>query len=470
MHDNPIRWFARSAAALWLSLLLLVWGGAVGAASSSVSLPPQDPYPSSYTPYPSQPTLIRNAVILDGTGRQLEQGSVAFVDGRIAAIGETVDAPPNALVIDGQGRWLTPGLIDIHTHQGVYSSPGLASNADGNESTNPSTPDAWIEHSVWPQDIAFARSLAGGVTTMLVLPGSANLFGGRTVTLKTVPARTVQEMKFPGAPYGIKMACGENPKRHYKSRGPATRMGNFAGYRNQWIAAVDYKRKWDAYAEKGGKQPSRNLKLETLAGVLAGDIRTNVHCYRADEMALFVDLAKEFGFKVNTFHHAVEAYKIRDYFADQGICAAVWAGKWGMKLEAYDAIDENAALLHEAGACAIIHSDDTDIVQRLNQEAGKALADGRHAGVVITDAQAIAWITSNPARALGILEQTGTLEVGKMADMVLWSANPFSVYALAEQVYVDGALLYERGNAARSPIMDVELGHERTVIAPGAVN
>ena len=280
------------------------------------------------------------------------------------------------------------------------------------------------------------------------------------MTLKNVPARTMQAMKFPGAPYGLKMACGENPKRVYggKQRAPSTRMGNVAAYRAAWIKADQYAKKLKA-AEKGdGAPPDRDLELETLAGVLNGEILVQNHCYRADEMAIMIDIAKEFGYKITAFHHASEAYKIADMLAKQGICSATWAGWWGFKLEAYDGIEENAALLEKAGACVVIHSDDANLTQRLNQESAAAIAAGRRLGIDIPEATAIKWITANAAKMLGIADKTGTLEAGKMADVVIWSANPFSVYAKAERVYVDGGLAYDRADPKRQPKSDFMLG------------
>lgn len=440
-----------------------------------------DPFPSIYTPYASGATVIRGATILTGAGTKFDTGTIVLSDGKITAVGGAdVAVPDGATVIDAAGKFVTPGVIDIHSHLGDYPSPSTESTSDGNEATAPNTAQVWAEHSVWPQDAGFTRALAGGITSLQVLPGSANLFGGRSAILKNVPSRTVQGMKFPGAPYGLKMACGENPKRVYGEKsGPSTRMGNFAGYRAAWSEAADYKRKWekywddkDAFDKKKGEKPAagaeeakepeapaRDLKLETLAMALNGDIVVNMHCYRGDEMALVIDMAKEFGYKVTTFHHAVEAYKVADLLAENGICAAVWADWWGFKLEAYDTIRENAALVAaQPNGCAIIHSDDEYGIQRLNQEAGKAMADGNRIGLAITPEQAIAWITSNPAKAMGIGDRTGSLEAGKMADVVLWSGNPFSVYAQAEKVFIDGALMYDRGDPKRSPRMDFEIG------------
>ncbi len=424
-----------------------------------------DPYPSTYAPLESPPFLITHVTVLDGAGGRIDDASILMQGGKITALAPNVTAPDGALVIDGTGKWVTPGIIDVHSHLGVYAEPGVAAHEDGNEVTAPVTAEVWAEHSVWPQDPGFVTALAGGVTTVQILPGSANLFGGRSVVLKNVPSRTVQGMKFPGAPYGLKMACGENPKRTYGSKGraPGSRMGNVAGYRAAWIKAADYKRKWEVYREKyeageDPKPPTRDLELETLMGVLNGDILAHIHCYRADEMAIMMDVAREFGYQVTAFHHAVEAYKIADLLAENNVCAAMWADWWGFKMEAYDGIRENIPFVAAAGGCAIVHSDSPVGIQRLNQEAAKALADGRRAGLTLTKADAWTWLSLNPARALGIADQTGSLEVGKNADVVLWTGDPFSTYSRAEKVYIDGALVFDLTDKAYQPVTDFELG------------
>ena len=432
--------------------------------AGAVSRPNADPFPSTYVPFPSRPTVIRNVNIYTAAGPLIRNGAVLMRDGKIAAIGATVDAPADAIVIDGAGRYVTPGLIDTHSHLGVYPAPGTAAHQDGNEATNPVTAHVWAEHSVWPQDPQFPRNLAGGTTTIQVLPGSANLIGGRSVVLKVVPSRSVQGMKFPGAPYGLKMACGENPKRVYANRGPATRMGNVAGYRAAWIAADAYRRRWDAWlANPTGDPPARDLGNETLAEVLRGNILVHNHCYQADEMMQMIDIAKEFGYKIRSFHHGVEAYKIADVLAREGISASIWSDWGGFKMEALDGIKANVGLVHAAGARTIVHSDDPSYASRLNQEASKSLAAARVAGVNIPAEEAIKWITINPAWALGIDAQTGSLEVGKNADLVLWSGDPFSVYTRTEKVWVDGALLFDRADATQRWRTDFELGYVPTV-------
>jgi len=423
-----------------------------------------NPYPSTYQRIGSAPVLIRNATVLTGTGERLDGADVLMRDGKIANVGKNIDAPDGATIIDGAGKWVTPGIIDAHSHLGVYPSPGVSAHEDGNELTNPATPNVWAEHSVWPQDQGFAAALAGGVTSLLVLPGSGNLIGGRGVVLKNVYGTSYQDMKFPDAPHSIKMACGENPKRVYGSKGssPSTRMGNVAGYRAAFIDAKGYMKSWDKYNSGGkekGAEPTQDLKLETLAGVMRGDIQVQIHCYRADEMMLMMDLAKEFNFKIASFHHAVEAYKIAQPLAENNICASMWADWWGFKMEALDGIQENIAMVdRKKNSCAIVHSDSSEGIQRLNQEAAKVTARASALGMNGSPENAMRWLSLNPAKALGIDKVTGTLEEGKMADVVLWNGTPFSVYAKAEKVYVDGALLFDINNKKLQPTSDFMLG------------
>ena len=428
----------------------------------AISTPNADPFPSTYTPWPSRPTVIRNVNLMTAAGPTIRNGAILLRDGKIAEIGANVNAPSDALVIDGGGKFVTPGIIDTHSHIGAGGAPGGQGTQtnDVNEATNPVTAHVWIEHSVWPQDAQLPRTLQGGVTTIQVLPGSANLIGGRSVVLKVVPSRTVQGMKFPGAKYGLKMACGENPKRVYANRGPSTRMGNVAGYRAAWIQAEAYRRRWDKWlADKKGDPPARDLGLETLAEVLRGNILVHNHCYRADEMAQMIDIAHEFGYNIRSFHHGVEAYKIADILAKEDISGSLWADWGAFKVEAMDAIKANIAFVDKAGARAIVHSDDASGEQRLNQEAAKAMEAGVEAGIPVTEDIAIKWVTINPAWALGLEDKIGSLEVGKNADVVLWSGNPFSIYSKPEKVWVDGAMLYDRNDPANNWRTDFELGY-----------
>ena len=427
-----------------------------------------EPFQSTYEPLPAENTLIRNANIYDGEGNEFIETDLLIQNRKIVAIGKDLPATNDFNIIDASDKWVTPGIIDIHSHMGVYPAPGVSTSSDGNEATSPVTADVWAEHSIWVQDPQYALALKGGITAFHILPGSANLIGGRGVTVKNIQRNTIDSMKFPDAPHSLKMACGENPKRVYGNRqqAPSTRMGNAAGYRKAWIEAEAYLNRVDEYESKSdeakemGYAPQRDLEMETLAGVIRGEILVHNHCYRAEEMATMINIANEFNYKITAFHHGVEAYKIADLLAENGICGALWADWWGFKHEAYDMVQANIAILDQAlngKGCAIVHSDDAIGIQHLNQEASKALAAGLRAGFNITKARAINWITSNPAKAAGIYDQTGSLKVGKNADVVIWSKNPFSVYALVEKVFIDGATAYDR-ESNFEPASDFDVG------------
>jgi imidazolonepropionase-like amidohydrolase len=438
---------------------------------------------------PNAPTVvISGATVLTATGTAIDKGTVILDGGTIRYVGNAPPpTPAGARVIDGTGKFVTPGIIDSHSHLGVYAAPDAVANQDGNEAVAPVTAQAQARYGYWPQDPQITRAIAGGVTAALILPGSANLIGGRGFTVAMRPGRTADEVAFPGAPSSVKMACGENPKRVYGEKGgPQTRMAEYAAFRAAFAEAAAYAAKQNAYvrtralwlskkqraaeldaAQKPGtpkikpeaapEPPPVDLKLETLAGVLRGDIMVQIHCYRASEMAELVAIADEYGFKIRSFHHALEAYKIRDILIAHDIAINTWADWWGFKLEAFDGIPENAGLFTASAGRATIHSDSPIGGQRLNQEAAKAMYAARAAGIDITDDQALRWVTANPAWVLGIDSVTGTLEAGKRADVVVWSGSPFSVYARAELVIGGGDVLYDR--AAGSAATDYELGN-----------
>jgi imidazolonepropionase-like amidohydrolase len=424
----------------------------------------------------SHAVLIQHATVITAAGRRFTPGFVLMENGTIRGVGEGDGPPPekDTTVVDAKGKFVMPGIIDPHSHMGVYPVPETAAHDDGNELTDPVTAGLRAEHSFWPQDPALERAVAGGVTTIAALPGSGNLIGGRGFVMHLLPQRGARAMRFPGAPDILKMACGENPKRiyHEQKRSPSTRMGSLRALREAFVKAQKYRRDWEDWTKKphdappadkrdgGGadnKPPDRDLALETLALVLRGDILVEWHCYQADDMLAALQLADEFGFKVRTFHHALEAYKIRDVLARRRVAVATWDDWWGFKMEAYDGIPENLALVTEAGARAALHSDSPIAVQFLNQAAGKALAAGRAAGIDVDEEDAIRWLTANPAWALGIDDQVGTLEVGKRADVVVWSENPLSTYARAEVVYIDGSVAFDRMHIG-APWSDFELG------------
>lgn len=437
-----------------VGLLLSVLSAAASADSSGSHM-------SRHAAFHAQATVVQGATIIDGKGGELRGASLLIAGGRIIDVGAGIEIPGGATVVHAEGKWLTPGIIDVHSHLGTHS---VGTPSDAHEMTGPNTAGVWMEHSVWPQDPGFDRALRAGVTTMQVMPGSSNVFGGRTVVLKNVPARTVAEMKFPGAPHGLKMACGEGPKFIYAARGeaPGTRMGSIAIARGAWLDAQHYLR------DKGkrssgwmdGLAGEQLLKLQTLGEVLEGRARVHVHCYRADDIASQLEMAKEYRYAISGIHHASEAYKIADVLARARVCSAVWADWWGFRPEAHDGIPENAAMLEAVGACVAIHSDSATGIQYLNHAAAKAYHAGRAAGILdMPRAEVWKWISANPARMLGIDHVTGSIEPGKAADIVIWNGDPLSVYTLVDQVLIDGVLRYDRSASADAHVRDFERGH-----------
>ncbi|MDY7231868.1 amidohydrolase family protein [Hyalangium rubrum] len=433
----------------------------------------------------SRAVVIRHATVMPATGPAIEDGAVAFADGKLVAVGRNAEvaSPPGAEEIDGTGLYVTPGIIDAHSHLGVYSTPASFANDEGNEATAPVTSEVDAEHSFWPQDPGLRRAAAGGITSLLVLPGSANLIGGRGFPVKLHFGRSAVEMRFPGAKDVLKMACGENPRRVYgqgRQMAPSTRMANVAGYRQAFLQARDYLNKLEDFEKKKSKKPEeagpppmRDLKLETLAQVLRGEILVQNHCYRADEMEVMLQVAEENGFAIRAFHHALESYKLRDKLAAKDVASATWADWWGFKMEAWDGIPENAGLLSQAGARVVIHSDSAYGIQRLNQEAGKAMWRARESGIPISEEEALRWVTLQAAWVMGVEDRTGSLEAGKMADVVLWKGHPLSVYARAQRVWADGVLTFDAATGPAEPsdfeVGERALGSARLVAQPAAV-
>jgi imidazolonepropionase-like amidohydrolase len=380
---------------------------------------------------------LLHATLLPVSGPPIEDGTLVLRDGRIAAIGAGLPAPAGATVVDATGRYVTPGLLDPHSHMGVYPWPEASAHGDGNEAVEPFTPRVWAGDAFDAEDPAIPRARAGGITTIQVLPGSANLIGGRSAVLKLRRSLDVKALELQGAPPGIKMAVGENPKRVYaNSDGDEeidTRMGEFAAFRRVFQAALDYRA---ARARK--EPPPRDLDLEVLLDVIDDKIRVNLHCYRTHDILAFLRVAEEFGFRVSAFHHALEAYKVRDAIARHGASVVTFTDWWGFKMEAWDAIPQNAPLTASAGVNVSLHSDSANHIQRMNLEAAKMLRYGW------SEQQALASVTLNPARVLGIEGRVGTLEVGKDADVVLWERHPLDVYTHALRTWVDGVVVYDR--------------------------
>ncbi|HCH65550.1 MAG: amidohydrolase [Deltaproteobacteria bacterium] len=380
---------------------------------------------------------IVHATVLPVVGSTIEDGTVLVEDGRIVAVGSGLPVPEGTTtVVDATGQFLTPGLIDLHSHMGVYSWPGVNAHSDGNEMIHPITPHVRAEDAVRVADPAFSRARAGGVTSILVLPGSGNLMGGQAAPLKLRQSRTLAGMRFAAAPRAIKMACGENPKRVYKEDafGPMTRMGNLAWMRTSFQAALDYR----TAREESSEPVAEDAMMEALLDVLDGEIRVHVHCYRHDDIEGIIRVMEEFDIRVTAFHHALEAYKVRDLIAEHGAGIATWPDWWGFKLEAYDAIPENMQLVKEVGVRVALHSDSPDTVQRLYTEAAKVVGYG------MSEQDALETITLDPAILLGVQDRVGTIEVGKDADLTVFSKHPFDVTTLVEQTWIEGRLVFDR--------------------------
>lgn len=394
--------------------------------------------PSPQLPVFYNDVVIRGGTLLTVTHGKIENGSIYIHDGKIAAIGKSVQAPANATVIDATGKWVMPGIIDPHSH--------IALDDDVNEATSPVTPSMMMKDAFDYNDKLIYHALAGGVTTSLLLHGSANMIGGQAIVIKHKYGLGRDEMLFPGAPQSIKFASGENPKRVYGSRNqlPSTRMGNFEVMRQAFTEARDYMREWDDYnakvkkGDKDAKQPKTDLKLEALADVLRGKLLVQIHCYRADEFLTEMEIAKEFGYKIRAFHHALEAYKVADKIAANGVAIATWPDWWGFKYEAWDATPWNAAISMHQGVRVALKSDSEDLTRRLNQDAGKIIRYG------VPEDEALKMITLNPAWIIGVDDRVGSLDVGKDADIGIWNSYPLSSTALVDKVLIDGDVFFDR--------------------------
>jgi imidazolonepropionase-like amidohydrolase len=383
--------------------------------------------------------LIRNATVLTAKNGTLENTDILIQNGKIARLGKSLKASANAQTIDATGKFVTPGIIDCHSHSMVDGSV--------NEFSYSVTSMVRIEDVLDPYDISIYRGLAGGVTTVNILHGSANAIGGQNATVKFKYRRPLQEFFIAGAPPGIKFALGENPKRTnfqpqpgQPFRYPRTRMGVLEVIRDAFLRAKDYKQSWDDFRSKKTKvQPRRDLELEPLVEILEGKRLVHAHGYRSDEHLNLLRLADEIGFKIATLQHALEAYKIAPEIAKHGAGASIFTDFWGYKLEAFDSIPYNAYILWKSGVSVSINSDSDERMRRLNLDAAKVM---KYGGVPEQDA--LQMITINPAKQLGIDKRTGSIEVGKDADVVIWSAHPFSVYSHVETTMIEGEVFFDR--------------------------
>lgn len=391
---------------------------------------------------PAKETLIRNATILTVSHGTLQNADLLIRGGKIVGVGPNLKARPDALIIDATGKFILPGIIDAHSHS--------MSDAT-NECTLSVSSMARIQDVLNPTDINLYRELAGGVTAINVLHGSCNAIGGQNAVVKIKFGRPLSEFAFPGAPPGIKFALGENPKRSnfnlpgLARRYPATRMGVEEVIRDAFSRARDYKRTWDEYraantrGEKNLIPPRRDLQLEPLVEVLEGKRLVHAHCYRADEILMLINVAEEFGFKVRTFQHVLEGYKVADEIARHGAGASAFADFWAYKVEAYDAIPYNAAIMTRHGVNVSINSDSDERARRLNIDAAKMMKYGG-----LSEVEALKLVTLNPAWQLGIDSRVGSIDVGKDADLAIWTGHPLSVYSRVEQTFIDGEVFFDR--------------------------
>jgi len=385
---------------------------------------------------------IRNATILTVTRGTIQNGTIVMRDGKISAVGTNVQIPAGATVVDGTGKFVTPGIIDAHSH--------IANDAI-NEGATAVSSMTGMGDVLNPTDIAIQRDLAGGLTIANILHGSANPIGGKTVVIKLRwGVKKADDLLFQGALPGIKFALGENPKRPAAQaqagplRYPTTRQGVEFVIRDAFTRAKVYQKAWQEYdkAKAGGQdvlQPRRDLQLDALVEILEGKRLVHVHCYRADEILMMIRLAEEMGFKVATFQHVLEGYKVAKEIAAHGAGGSTFSDWWGYKIEAEDAIPGNASIMTSKGVSVSINSDSAEHARRLNTEAAKSVRWGD-----ITDDQAFAMVTMNPARQLRIDQRVGSLETGKDADVVIWSHHPLSTYAIVEKTYIDGIAYYDR--------------------------
>ncbi|HEY3119517.1 MAG TPA: amidohydrolase [Vicinamibacteria bacterium] len=391
------------------------------------------------------PTAIVGGTVLTvGPQGVIEKGTVLIRDGKVAAVGANVAVPPGATVIDATGRYVMPGIIDCHSHTAIEGNV--------NEGTESVTAEVRIADVIDDKDVNIYRELAGGVTAANVLHGSANSIGGQNAVIKMRWGKGPQELLFEGAPRGIKFALGENPKRsNFRVPGtpryPGTRMGVEATIRQAFEEARDYKREWDEYEKKlraarGGDKPAaprRSLRLEELKDILEGRVYVHAHCYRSDEILMLIKVAEDFGFKIRTFQHVLEGYKVASEIARHGAGASTFSDWWAYKLEAYDAIPYNAAIMAEHGVVVSLNSDSDELARRLYWEAAKVVKYGG-----VSEPEALKMVTLNPARQLGIDKRVGSIEVGKDADIAVFSAHPFSPDTRCDLTLVDGVVYFDR--------------------------
>jgi len=394
------------------------------------------------SPPPERPAavIIRNATIWTATdGGILENADLVIRNGRISAVGQDLSAPSRSLEIDGTGLHITPGIIDAHSHAAIVGGV--------NEASRISTADVRIRDVIDPESINIYRQLAGGVTTINLLHGSANAIGGQMSVIKMRWGADPADLVFDAAPEGIKFALGENPKQsnwqNDEPRYPQTRQGVMQIIQEKFQQAAEYQDSIDnAPRGRSGRDrvpPRPDHELAAIAEILRGERDIHSHAYRADEMLALMRVAEQFNIVVKTFQHVLEGYKIAPQMAEHGVGGSTFIDWWAFKFEAIDAIGFNPALMDQAGVLTGLHSDNPELARRMNLEAAKAVRYGN-----VDPHDALRMITSGPAAQLGIGERTGSLAEGMDADLVIWNGHPLSVYSRVEQTWVDGRRYFDR--------------------------
>jgi imidazolonepropionase-like amidohydrolase len=384
---------------------------------------------------------ITNATVWTVSGKTIEGGTVVVKDGKITAVGKDISVPRRIEVIDAADGHVIPGIIDAHSH--------IAIEGGVNEGSLAVTSMVAIADVLNPDSISIYRALAGGVTSANLLHGSANPIGGKNQVVKLRWGADAEGLKFEGAPPGIKFALGENPKRsNFRRPGvapryPQTRMGVMDVIREAFTEAEEYRKQWQAYeAAKGSSAPAipprRDFELEALVEILEGERWVHSHCYRADEILQLMRLAEEYGFQIGTLQHVLEGYKVADEIAAHGAGASTFSDWWGYKVEAYDAIPHNAALMTERGVLVSINSDSGEEMRHLNQEAAKAIKWGG-----LSEVEALKLVTLNPAKQLLIDDRVGSIDVGKDADLVIYDGNPLEIRSVPQKTFIDGDLYFD---------------------------
>ncbi len=414
--------------------------GAIAMDVPELDLPfirPMMDYGRSALPQQPDAVVVRNATVwTQGPQGRLENADLLIREGRVAEVGVDLDAPRGAVEIDGTGKHVTPGLIDPHIHSGVSGV---------NESGFAIVPEVQMGDVVTHNNIWMYRQVAGGLTTAMIKHGSANPIGGENVIVKMRWGALPEELKLEGAPRTVKFALGENPKRANWSAGapryPRTRMGVEQAIRERFLAALDYMHAQEAYrrSSKGKLPPRRDLQLEALVEILRGERLVHSHSYRQDEILMLLRVAEDFGFRVGTFQHVLEGYKVADELAAGEAGASTFSDWWAYKFEVYDAIPHNGSIMWERDVVVSFNSDSSELARRMNLEAAKAVRYGQ-----TPESEALKFVTLNPAKQLGIDSRVGSLEVGKDADFVVWSGDPLSTYTICEQTWIEGQRYFDR--------------------------